>query len=330
MLRSLAVAAVVLASLEISAQSPRQPGKQPNHAQSNQSESHYVLPPSPSQGPINQAVTIDHEDKGEEARDHSKTQTGYWEEAFSPPYAANWALVLIGLLAAGLAWFTLRRIADQAKSGRDAANAAKDGAEAALLNAKAVMNAERAWVDVRIYYQPTLEEMRKAGGILGVTFKFINTGRTPAKIARSYIRAIVVDSLDPTKIPVIPKLEDEPVYGAEGKESQVARKGDIWLPRNRFHFLVPIDKDRLFGQEFAAWRVGETVLCIYGFVEYLDAFQMSVEELNSAQTPRHVTRFCYVYQFRREGGTLTNEKTGKSLFPAAFCVGGPEAYNRVT
>jgi hypothetical protein len=62
-----------------------------------------------------------------------------FHDAFAPVSWSNWALVLVGVVAACLAWRILRRIEDQAKSGKEAATAA-------LQNAQAVMNGERAWI----------------------------------------------------------------------------------------------------------------------------------------------------------------------------------------
>jgi len=60
-----------------------------------------------------------------------------------------------------------------------AANAAKDSADAALLNAKAAINSERAWVDIDLVKEPLGQPY---------LFKATNHGRTPA-----YNVALVMD-----------------------------------------------------------------------------------------------------------------------------------------
>jgi hypothetical protein len=67
----------------------------------------------------------------------------------------------------------LRRLASAA---RDNAEAAKSAADFALLNAKAVINAERAWIMV----QPTSHKREV------YTFTAGNVGQTPAKLIRSF------------------------------------------------------------------------------------------------------------------------------------------------
>jgi hypothetical protein len=76
---------------------------------------------------------------------------------------ANYLLVLAGIGGIVVAALTLRKIERQTKAGEDAANAA-------LLNAQALINAERPWL------------MVEACGFPSITLKMVNKGRTPAQL----------------------------------------------------------------------------------------------------------------------------------------------------
>jgi hypothetical protein len=77
-------------------------------------------------------------------------------------------LALIGAIAACIAIRTLRLIGIQA-------NAARAAARAAFMNAQAVINSERAWVDGELV---KIEKI----GIIRYEFKVTNQGNTPARI----------------------------------------------------------------------------------------------------------------------------------------------------
>jgi hypothetical protein len=76
---------------------------------------------------------------------------------------ANYLLVVAGIGGIIVASLTLRKIERQTKAGEDAANAA-------LLNAQALINAERPWLVV------------EASGFPYITLKMVNKGRTPAQL----------------------------------------------------------------------------------------------------------------------------------------------------
>lgn len=70
---------------------------------------------------------------------------------------AEWVIVYVTVVYTGVAWFTLRRIAQQASVMKEhavelksLAGAARDNASAAERNADALIMAQRPWVDVII------------------------------------------------------------------------------------------------------------------------------------------------------------------------------------
>jgi uncharacterized membrane protein YcjF (UPF0283 family) len=71
-----------------------------------------------------------------------------WHDKVS--WVANLILAVVGFVGIIVAWMTLLKIERQTKAGEVAALAAKAGAEAALLNAQAVINAERAWIVIDV------------------------------------------------------------------------------------------------------------------------------------------------------------------------------------
>lgn len=115
-----------------------------------------------------------------------------WAEAFWPATFSNWALVIVGTIAGGLAWRTLNQIKDQARSGRDAATAA-------LLNAQAVINAERAWILAQLESDTNLpgpicltNHPPETTAVLKLICR--NEGKSPAWIDNVYGRMDVVSS----------------------------------------------------------------------------------------------------------------------------------------
>jgi hypothetical protein len=105
----------------------------------------------------------------------------WWDVAWS-----TWALVGVGIVAAYLALRTLSDIQKQTKN-------TKIAADAALLNAQAVINAERAWVIVDLDWIPACPKITHGSSSergyairqytsTGVRFRYMNEGKTIAWI----------------------------------------------------------------------------------------------------------------------------------------------------
>lgn len=99
---------------------------------------------------------------------------------------------------------------------KESAIAAKTSADAGLLNAKAIINAERAWITASLNWQSTAGRIIQGEdeSALNVRFVFENQGRTPAWITSRVYGCIIrdkvpeepdFDSLDST---IFPRLGD--------------------------------------------------------------------------------------------------------------------------
>ena len=173
----------------------------------------------------------------------------------------------------------------------------KVAAKAALLNARAVINAERAWLVVKIKSDPSSSRFPKENFINVLT----NVGRTPAKLKSIHIQHTVVGLADGLPVP--------PVYGP---------RWAISVPENTF--VVGQDDLRIgipLTPGEALWkhnpnRAGDTpeFFVWYGRITYEDVFR------TQGATPQeiHETRWCYAW--------VVGEKR--------FVQFGPEGYNRNT
>ena len=92
------------------------------------------------------------------------------QQAFAPEYWSNWTLVVVGAATAIAAILTLRSIRQQVVSGEKAA-------DAALLNAKALITAERPWLVVTIERPPHSDIY---------IFQATNKGNTPAYLEEGH------------------------------------------------------------------------------------------------------------------------------------------------
>ncbi|HEX4022800.1 MAG TPA: hypothetical protein VHX63_16765 [Acidobacteriaceae bacterium] len=230
-------------------------------------------------------------------------------------WGASLTLAIAGIFGIWVAICTLKKVERQTKSGEKAANAA-------LLNAQAVMNAERAWITANIH-QPSREDMRireKAENWgLGIGLIFKNLGATPAKVVSSYVLAVMADSIDPDARPIAPKLPLDPDYTVKRGSAVIVGPGVVWMPRQKFDFLCTLPKAFFLEGNLSKWEISEKALCIYGYIEYSDVFKR-----------RHTTRFCFTYLPIRSEWPMVNEASGELFFPAAFCPSGPESYNDAT
>ncbi|MGC9157663.1 MAG: hypothetical protein ACP5FH_01640 [Terracidiphilus sp.] len=113
-------------------------------------------------------------------------------------WTANLLLVLLGYAGILVAVSTLKKIQRQAEQAGSAAEAAAASAQAALLNAQAVIHAERPWILITVEPSPNREN---CFSILAT-----NRGRSPAKIvARAEQIRIVMDE---KHLPTTPEYKD--------------------------------------------------------------------------------------------------------------------------
>ncbi len=229
---------------------------------------------------------------------HTTDQPCYWHKAFAPEFASNWALVLVGIGAGVLAFFTLRKIRDQAESGKDAAIAGKDAARAALLNAQAVINAERAWlavsIDIEVSNPNDPNETPKC------YVAYLNQGRTPAKIIGIDFTHRFIDQPDNLPVP--------PTYNSPS----FLPDSTFIVSRDSFKINPFFDPISILTQARKQVAVGFSTefLMFYGRITYEDVFANQ-----EGEHVLHETRWCFAY----------NPNSQKR-----FVACGPNEYNQHT
>jgi hypothetical protein len=184
MLKRLAILGLLFTCLPVYGQekTPKPQGDQKQPERVKQS-----APNSPSVSVIN---SVDQQaSNGKRDDTHNQPDT-YLHHLILPETIANVGLFIVGVVGAFLALGTLKNIERQTKAGEIAANAA-------LLNAQAVINAERPWLLITI--KPRM------GPMGGFTVHARNKGRTPAMITAAHIGFISVKKVS--------DLPDIPPYG---------------------------------------------------------------------------------------------------------------------
>ncbi len=219
---------------------------------------------------------------------------------------ATLLLVIVAIWAARIAWRTLNRIADQARTGEMAANAAKQSAETATQAWDSAKRIDRAWVMVDRLDIPVFVPLPEAGTppppVLAV-HSYTNYGKTPAFIVEVGYRFVT--------LPNLAALSPEPNYrNPNAPVPLVPPKPDLGIPllpnKSTNPIAAPVEPSSLLTQpEINNIDKGEVVLYAYGFIEYRDVFD-----------DPHETRWGYLF-----------------VVPAGFStyrgwqMAGPDAYN---
>jgi hypothetical protein len=244
MLASLAILAVCV------------PG-QPNKTSDNKEQ-----PASKGQPAVIAAESPSQQPNTEENKPKSDSDPPKWYTALERP---DWWLVIVGAIASGLAYGTLRAIAKQAQ---------------------AQMIAERAWLVIGSgmgNYQPTW-------GVDSPKFswRILNAGNTPAQIFETQCKYELVSSVDLYNLP------PDPEYPLP-----IEMSGHLLAPHNEIVYSVPLiefpntQPIDLPHETVNAIKEGLAHLRAYGYVKYRDAFGENRE-----------SRFCerYVWYGTAEDG----------------------------
>ena len=249
--------AVVLATtqLPIPCQAPGQQKENQDHNRTNQAAA------NPTLYPISPATT------GKSKGTSAPEKLGYWRVAFGPEYFSTWALVVIGGIAGGLAFCTLRRIGDQAVSGRDAANAA-------LLNAEAVIKSERPWLLVNV--EPKKDRRDE------YSLQAFNAGRTPAEFHEGHL-ALAKHPVGFTEPPV------------DFQAPFSLPMQNLIVSRDSFE-IQPVFPEALVTEEERD-GFSTQVLYVYGRISYWDTFT----DRNSPGAKPYVTQWIFQYIPSRRG-----------------------------
>jgi hypothetical protein len=216
------------------------------------------------------------------------------KEAFGPAYWSNWILAALAFWAGWLALKNLREIKRQVDLMNQqtlvaiaSAEAARVSADAALLNAQAVINAERAL----LLFTVEKEKLSGLGGPSIFHINIVNYGKVPARrleISNPFHAIMPLDDFIATS---------PPDYGEDLQEVQE------WLAPKESRRVVtfcPYEKRREIMA--AAQSLGVEYLMvkaiIYGQVTYHDG--ISLKERHS--------RYCYAHErvpFSNIGGSVT-------------------------
>ena len=234
-----------------------------------------------------------------------------------PTPTHDWITIFTGALAV-VAIFQFVAMWRQAKYMRDGLKSSQQTAEAALLNAKAIINAERAWISITPHLSeikfyplreknaPIPENIVDALPIAHVfPAKMVNVGKTPAKIEGSAIH-YVRSTIHPSEWNAIPD------YGVLSEYVHVAFPSEVLTLTAELFPLTTLTEAQI-----NAIETQKEFLYAYGIVKYSDVYGN-----------KHETRFGYIYQPQishlvMKDGVIETLWTGE----ARFRIGGPPAYN---
>jgi len=178
----------------------------------------------------------------------------------------DWGLLAIAIITAGLALRSLNTIQIQADAGTDAANAA-------LATAKSLTTSNRAYVKMSHVEPGVVFQENQTVNWCEVTVKVENGGRTPAKATDVRLTAWVREWEEP--LPLILDIREQ---SSDSAPNGFLLPGDDFFVTRTF----PLGKKGSPNP-----RTGAVRLCIFGFIDYIDAFEQ-----------RH--RAGYARQFRDE------------------------------
>jgi hypothetical protein len=233
----------------------------------------------------------------------------------APENLPNDYLVIVGMGGVFVAIFTLTSIQRQTRSTHHQAvqvrrqtRILKNSAQAALLNARAVMTAERPWLlvplgfETKAIQEPYLVPVERDLGqrMSHCFFTIKNYGNTPGQVFASKDQLQISDS------PVQPP--DISVYDMANANHTVIAfpPGESVAVEARLEPFGFIEEDDL-----KSVLKGGKYLWLCGFVRYRDTFQRK-------QAPEHETRFCYIYENRMNA-------------PKPYWrLAGPPEFNRAT
>jgi hypothetical protein len=170
----------------------------------------------------------------------------------------------------------IRQSTEQVKHLETSAKAAKDSADIFVLS-------ERAWLQIHITKQPTVQTNRDRTAIEHVWFwpDVMNVGRTPATMTKIIVVTYQIPKPLGNHSQMPPPLPSEPIYDADKDRRVVGIERSAILAPQTGLTPIPIE---LKGHEFKSITEREMTLYLYGYVEYFDVVGIP-----------HVTRFCEMY-----------------------------------
>lgn len=190
----------------------------------------------------------------------------------------DWGLLAIAIITACLALRSLKTIRIQADASTDAANAA-------LATANSLITSERAYVKMSHVPPGLIFQENQTVNWCEVTVKVENGGRTPAKVTDVRLTAWVRAWEDP--LPPIPDIREQAVDSAPN---------GFLLPGDYFYVTrtFPLGKKGSPNP-----RTGDVRLCIFGLIDYIDAFEK-----------RHRAGYARQFEDERENNLFFVDRPG--------------------
>jgi hypothetical protein len=204
-----------------------------------------------------------------------------WQDQVS--WAANLVLVILGYVGIMMAVSLLKKIDRQTGYAEAAAETAAAAAQAALLNAQAIVRAERPWILI------TIEPSRSKENTF--TIMATNRGRTPAVITENALRRVI--AIDETHLPETPEYRKEKTAPVPSQAVLLPGESTPIEPFSREDVRALCDSEERF-RRIETW---EERIYIYGKIIYKD--------LNApADNPPHETHWCCWYIHGRQNSGL--------------------------
>lgn len=222
----------------------------------------------------------------------------YLRVAFGAQNLSSWCLFGLGIVGAIVAWFTLQDISDQAKSGKDSADAARKAANAAQLSAESQMNAERSWLIIGPKMEGFVPNQDRNPTF---SWQIKNVGKTPSRLIETQAIYEAVDSASLLDLP------ETPVYPQPIELNGLLLAPEDSMPFSTFLVPSPQRGPGLTQQDSMRIGNGTIHLRACGYVKYLDTFG---EE--------HVSRFCHSFVLRPTGPIQSGFKWLLGVPPAYF------------
>jgi hypothetical protein len=216
-----------------------------------------------------------------------------WQEKVS--WAANLVLVILGYVGIMMALSLLKKIDRQTGYAETAAEAAAASSHAALMNAQAILHAERSWILISVEPSPSAEN--------SFTIMASNRGRTPARIIETTERTRI--AVDEEHLPGTPEYMEEkqgapfaPIILLPGESTAIKR-----FCRDDARGLCDSE------ERYRRVETWEEKIFLYGKVMYRDL-------IAPTDSQAHETNWCCWYIHGRQNSGLV--------------IAGPPEYNTHT
>lgn len=212
----------------------------------------------------------------------------YWSQSRDP---YDWLLAFVGIAGIAVALWTLKKIERQTKATEESVEVAT--------------NSQRSWIVARGAEIPKLIGLQE----IHVRCHFEVFGASPVKICKAkYCFKLAATRKSVQTDGTEADLPDEPQFESETTTLESPDIGSVKPPGEKFDVVYRFQE--LEAGDSEAVKQGKKALCLYGFIQYRDAF---------AKAKIRETRFCYI----------CGDKDFLDIREAIFVAGGPDSYNEV-